>query len=314
MCCTTYFEYTGRCNEIICEWGNWTRTSFNPETNCYQEMRVKNESRGFNVVPKLGNCDNITIECSDSETEKREDCKWPKVKYLATRWPLIVLLFVASRDYFPSILNWFSGISGGGGNIHTSPPPTTRPSITTEAPTTACESLFHCWLKFIISLTKGYHFIQRSASKHVQSRRRVLVCNCGEPLGLTSRQGREAYKTHSQNLYERNKSHVTWTTLHNGCLIIHEFQCCLIAVQPATYVSLGCFADLGERPRPLPILIANKRHQIDWYNLKKTVQACAEEARQRRYESCFFVRCIDYCNVLLLNVQHHYRHLSSSSS
>ena len=74
-CCTTYFEYTGRCNEIICEWGNWTRTSFNPETNCYQEMRVKNESRGFNVVPKLGNCDNITIECSESEIEKREDCK-----------------------------------------------------------------------------------------------------------------------------------------------------------------------------------------------------------------------------------------------
>lgn len=146
-----------RCNEIICEWGNWTRTSFNPETNCYQEMRVKNESRGFNVVPKLGNCDNITIECSESEIEKREDC-----------------------------------ISGGGENIHTIPPPTTSPSITTETPTTA--------------------------------------------------------------------------------------------FQPATYVSLGCFADSSKRPRPLPILIANKRSQIDWYNLKKTIQACAEEARQRRLE------------------------------
>ena len=103
-----------------------------------------------------------------------------------------MLLFVASRDYLPSILNCFSGISGGGGNIHTSPTPTTRPSITTEAPTTACESLFHCWLKFIISLTKGYHFIQRSASKHVQSRRRVLVCNCGEPLGLTFKAGQRS--------------------------------------------------------------------------------------------------------------------------
>jgi len=146
------------CNQIICTWGNWSRTSFNSETNCYQEIRVKNESSGFKVVEQLGSCDGIPIECSDSETEKREDC-----------------------------------ISGGGGHeVHTSPPPTTRPAITTVAPTT------------------GF--------------------------------------------------------------------------QPATYVSIGCFADSRKKPRPLPVLIANKRSNIDWYNMKKTVQACAEEAKKRRLE------------------------------
>lgn len=34
------------------------------------------------------------------------------------------------------------GISGGGGHeVHTSPPPTTRPAITTVAPTTGCKSM-----------------------------------------------------------------------------------------------------------------------------------------------------------------------------
>lgn len=148
------------CNQIICQWGNWTRTSFNPETNCYEETRAKNISRGFSVVEQLGSCDKIPIECSDSVTERREDC-----------------------------------ITGGGSHVthaHTNPPPKTIPSTTTHAPTT------------------GY--------------------------------------------------------------------------QPATYVSIGCFADSTKKPRPLPMMIANMRGNIDWHDLTKVVQACAEKAREKRYE------------------------------
>ncbi|CAH3179044.1 unnamed protein product [Porites lobata] len=150
------------CNEVICSWGNWTRTNYNPETNCYQEIRVKNESSGFKVVEQSENCDGISIQCSSPEIEKREDC-----------------------------------ISGGGGHvIHTSEaPPTTEPSTTTVAPTT------------------GF--------------------------------------------------------------------------QPATFVSLGCFADTKDKnkhPRAMPILYANFRSSIDWYDLSKTVQACAEEAKTKRLE------------------------------
>ena len=56
-------------------------------------------------------------------------------------------------------------------------------------------------------------------------------------------------------------------------------------VQPATFVSLGCFADTKnakKHPRALPILYANFRSSIDWYDLSKTVQACAEEAKEKR--------------------------------
>lgn len=58
----------------------------------------------------------------------------------------------------------------------------------------------------------------------------------------------------------------------------------MLTVQPATFVSLGCFKDNNKPPRLLPKLIANKRKEIDWYDLKKTVQACAEEAKKRRYK------------------------------
>lgn len=38
------------------------------------------------------------------------------------------------------------------------------------------------------------------------------------------------------------------------------------------------------------MLIANKRKEIDWYNLRKTVEACAAEAQKSRlFESLFSV-------------------------
>lgn len=147
------------CNQIICSWGNWTRTSFNSETNCYLEMRVKNESDGFKKIKQADNCDGIPTECNDDETEKREDC-----------------------------------ISGGHGEKPTTSAPTTRPPITTVAPTTSG------------------------------------------------------------------------------------------TVKPPTFVYIGCFKDRGVQPRPLPIMIANKRKEIDWYDLKKTVQACATQAKKNRLE------------------------------
>lgn len=151
----------------------------------------------------------------------------------------------------------------------------------------------HCSL-----LVEIYHLSQQRLPFH--SAIGLQICaverkgSCLQVLGTTKfnsqREGRVAYKMHNRNLYEQNNP-TQWLR----CLFIHEFQCCLIAVQPATYVSLGCFADSGKRPRPLPILIANKRNQIDWYNLKKTVQACAEEARQRGYEFAFALITAMYC-------------------
>ena len=49
------------------------------------------------------------------------------------------------------------------------------------------------------------------------------------------------------------------------------------------YVSKGCFRDKGKKfaPRPLPELIKNLRPNIDWQNLQKTIDACAEEARKK---------------------------------
>ncbi|KAJ7387554.1 hypothetical protein OS493_000885 [Desmophyllum pertusum] len=133
--------------------GNWTRTSFNSQTNCYVEVRVKNDSSGFKKVEQAHSCDRIPIECSDNEKEERKDC-----------------------------------VGGSDGKTTSAP---TGPSVTTVAPTT-------------------------------------------EP-------------------------------------------------QPATFVYLGCFKD-SSKPRPLPIMIANKRGGIDWHNLKKTVQACAEVAKKQRLE------------------------------
>ncbi|KAL9979967.1 hypothetical protein ACROYT_G008494 [Oculina patagonica] len=144
------------CNQIICSWGNWTKTNFNSQTNCYLEVRVKNESSGFKKIEQADSCDSIPMQCGD-EREEREDC-----------------------------------VSGGHGNKPTTLAPTTQPLITTVGPTTG--------------------------------------------------------------------------------------------IPPATWVFIGCFKDSGKKPRPLPLLIANKRKGIDWYNLRKTVQACAEEAKKKRLE------------------------------
>lgn len=57
----------------------------------------------------------------------------------------------------------------------------------------------------------------------------------------------------------------------------------MFTVQPATYVSLGCFKDKNKMPRLMPEMIANKRKNIDWQNMEKTVQACADEAKKRGY-------------------------------
>lgn len=146
------------CNQIICSWGNWTRKSFNAETNCFVEMRVKNESDGFKKIRQADDCKGIPTKCRDDEKEEREDC-----------------------------------LSGGPGGKPTTTAPPTRPP-TTVAPTTAG------------------------------------------------------------------------------------------TVKPPTFVHIGCFKDKGKDPRPLPMLIANKRKEIDWYNLRKTVEACAAEAQKSRYE------------------------------
>lgn len=69
-------QFAGNCNQIICSWGNWTRTSFNSQTNCYVEVRVKNDSSGFKKVKQADSCNGIPIECSDNEKEERKDCKF----------------------------------------------------------------------------------------------------------------------------------------------------------------------------------------------------------------------------------------------
>ncbi len=68
-------QFSGNCNQIICSWGNWTKTNFNSETNCYLEVRVKNESSGFKKIEQADSCDSIPMQCGD-EREEREDCKF----------------------------------------------------------------------------------------------------------------------------------------------------------------------------------------------------------------------------------------------
>lgn len=68
--------FAGNCNQIICSWGNWTKISFNPQTNCYLEARVKNESHGFKKVEQEDGCNAIPMVCNDDEKEEREDCKF----------------------------------------------------------------------------------------------------------------------------------------------------------------------------------------------------------------------------------------------
>ena len=48
---------------------------------------------------------------------------------------------------------------------------------------------------------------------------------------------------------------------------------------PVEYDSLGCFKD--GTPRALPELLENFRKNIDWMNMAKIVQACAEVAHAR---------------------------------
>ncbi|XP_031570928.1 uncharacterized protein LOC116305210 [Actinia tenebrosa] len=145
------------CNQIICGWTEWFRAGYDPETRCYEEVRVRNMSSGFKKIERMGSCDGIPTFCTDDNVEKRKDCQ-----------------------------------SGGGGHvIVTSPPVTTR--ATTLPPTTA--------------------FV------------------------------------------------------------------------PATYVSLGCFADSqSNKVRSMSLLYLNLRSQVDWYDLKKTVQGCANAARERRFK------------------------------
>ncbi|KAK3737481.1 hypothetical protein QZH41_008364, partial [Actinostola sp. cb2023] len=47
---------------------------------------------------------------------------------------------------------------------------------------------------------------------------------------------------------------------------------------------MGCFADHGVYPRPLPLLYLNIRSEIDWNDMTKTVQACAEEAKRNAFQ------------------------------
>ena len=54
---------------------------------------------------------------------------------------------------------------------------------------------------------------------------------------------------------------------------------CIILFSPVEYDSLGCFKD--GTPRALPELLENFRKNIDWTNMAKTVQACAEAALER---------------------------------
>ncbi|XP_048583076.1 SCO-spondin isoform X3 [Nematostella vectensis] len=89
------------CNKIICEWSNWFRESFDQETNCWTEMRVKNASSGFEKVVQMDNCNAIPSMCDMGLVERQKDCQ-----------------------------------SGGGGHtIITSPTP--LPTVATVAPTTA---------------------------------------------------------------------------------------------------------------------------------------------------------------------------------
>lgn len=57
-----------------------------------------------------------------------------------------------------------------------------------------------------------------------------------------------------------------------SCSLLHDFF-------PVEYDSLGCFKD--GTPRALPELLENFRKNIDWMNMAKIVQACAEVAHAR---------------------------------
>ncbi|KAL9981394.1 hypothetical protein ACROYT_G010094 [Oculina patagonica] len=49
------------------------------------------------------------------------------------------------------------------------------------------------------------------------------------------------------------------------------------------FVPVGCFKD-KPRPRAMPELLKNFRGTIDWSDLSKTVQKCADEAMNRRQQ------------------------------
>ena len=48
---------------------------------------------------------------------------------------------------------------------------------------------------------------------------------------------------------------------------------------------MGCYKDTMKKPRPLPVLVENFRwpRRIDWNNLNRTIQACAEKVKEAGY-------------------------------
>jgi len=51
-----------------------------------------------------------------------------------------------------------------------------------------------------------------------------------------------------------------------------------------TIVPVGCYRDSYVEPRPLPELIADFRNTIDSKDVKKTIMACAEKAREKGFK------------------------------
>lgn len=101
----THLQFPGNCNQIICSWGNWTRKSFNAETNCFVEMRVKNESDGFKKIRQADDCKGIPTRCRDDEKEEREDCKWKRdvVDYGSTIIMMIIIMIMMTTR----IWSWY---------------------------------------------------------------------------------------------------------------------------------------------------------------------------------------------------------------
>lgn len=61
------------------------------------------------------------------------------------------------------------------------------------------------------------------------------------------------------------------------------------------YVPIGCFKDTMKEPRPLPKLIENFRGgRLDWHNINKTIDACAQKAKEMGY-LCFGLQFYGEC-------------------
>ena len=59
------------------------------------------------------------------------------------------------------------------------------------------------------------------------------------------------------------------------------------AVTP-TFEAIGCFKDDHMKPRPLPILVANLRPDIDWYNPNATIEECAKRTQNHPLKLKYF--------------------------